>query len=476
MVGGDEVILKDGVYTGSANQIDNDVPSGTAFNTSITGANGNYTTIRAENDHGATLNDTGFKLVEKDNILIQGLRILKTGGKLDACEHITIRRCGIHLTTTSTYGITFGITATYPNYTVKAKRILLEESWFWGEGRYAAYFHITEHCVARRCVFRTDAGQKPHDDPNSGFALYGAQYSIVENCIVINTENARYDGGGDVGGFYVTSGSSGFPTHGTKLYGNIALNLEDGKGFSIDPQSSNGPNAFENNVSWHSQRSYGLYGKNLSGLVIKNNTLGFDRDAPDTDKHGGADYGSGVWSHNLFVHNNGYGVNRGSSSSNNNNSYGNCVDDGGLSCSNYGFSASDIGISEDPKLKYITDASITIDGTPAPTDSDGAGDGQLIGAQILNRYENGVLTSTPLWPFPNEDWIKQDFADASIATGYTDPDRGFCAGGTRLDGTNAITLTSYVWEYIGYPVPEEYTTTTPPTAIIPPYLHTISTY
>ncbi len=171
--GGDTIILKDGIYTGDANKIDNEVPSGTDFNTSITGANGNFTTIKAEHDHMATLDGTGFRLEEIDNVLIQGLRIIKTGGKLDACEHITIRRCAIHLNTTSHYGVTFSITATYPEYTVKAKRILLEESWFWGEGRYASYFHITENSTVRRCVFRTDAGVKPHDDPNYGFEIYG---------------------------------------------------------------------------------------------------------------------------------------------------------------------------------------------------------------------------------------------------------------------------------------------------------------
>jgi hypothetical protein len=81
--------------------------------------------------------------------------------------------------------------------------------------------------------------------------------------------------------------------------------------------------------------------------------------------------------------------------------------------------------------------------------------GADIGANILNRYgadgtrhgDTGynTLTSTPLWPWPNEARIKQQ-----MCAGVT---RGFCATGTRLDGVNPVTLTSYIWEQFGNPIP-----------------------
>lgn len=79
------------------------------------------------------------------------------------------------------------------------------------------------------------------------------------------------------------------------------------------------------------------------------------------------------------------------------------------------------------------------------------------GAEVLKRYgENGtkwgdtdynLLTSNDLWPWPNEDRIKKDLCtDAGVI-------RGFCSEGKRLDGENPVTLTSYIWESLGNPIP-----------------------
>ena len=47
--GGDTLIIKDGIYTGDLNRIKNPV----------SGNSGNYTTVKAENDWGVTISDTG---------------------------------------------------------------------------------------------------------------------------------------------------------------------------------------------------------------------------------------------------------------------------------------------------------------------------------------------------------------------------------------------------------------------------------
>ena len=82
-----------------------------------------------------------------------------------------------------------------------------------------------------------------------------------------------------------------------------------------------------------------------------------------------------------------------------------------------------------------------------------------VGAVIRYRYgvdgtrygEAGynTLTSTPLWPWPNEDRIKQEMC---VRSGET---RGFCNPGTRLDGVHPVTLTSYIWEFLGHPIPTD---------------------
>jgi len=90
----------------------------------------------------------------------------------------------------------------------------------------------------------------------------------------------------------------------------------------------------------------------------------------------------------------------------------------------------------------------------------GAGsDGKDLGATILyRRGKSGTLygepgydslTAEPLWPFPNEDQIKTTM---SAWDGLNDPKRGFAADGNGLYG-GPITLTSYIWEYLGNPFP-----------------------
>ena len=85
--------------------------------------------------------------------------------------------------------------------------------------------------------------------------------------------------------------------------------------------------------------------------------------------------------------------------------------------------------------------------------------GVSLGATVVNRYgvdgsisgdENyNSLSTTALWPWPNEDRIKQEMCvDAGIT-------RGFCSTEKRLDGTNPVTLTSYVWEFFGNEIPDD---------------------
>jgi hypothetical protein len=98
----------------------------------------------------------------------------------------------------------------------------------------------------------------------------------------------------------------------------------------------------------------------------------------------------------------------------------------------------------DPQLKYITRVE-----SASPASGSGQG-GRNRGATIVNRYQKGVLTNVPLWPWPNEARIKADFQmDFGLPVNAK---RGFAAEGNSLKGT-PITLSSYVWEYLGNPCP-----------------------
>ena len=127
--------------------------------------------------------------------------------------------------------------------------------------------------------------------------------------------------------------------------------------------------------------------------------------------------------------------------------------------------------------------------------------GKRIGAQVLWKIGvDGTLYGQPgwntvrdassgygaaadrLWPFPNEARIKSDMASYQLTADFvrtalarfvTGTDaaakidaevaripfsqllgtRGFATPGKRLDGVNPVTLTSYIWEYLGNPMP-----------------------
>ena len=116
------------------------------------------------------------------------------------------------------------------------------------------------------------------------------------------------------------------------------------------------------------------------------------------------------------------------------------------------------GIS--PQIKYITREE------PSTPVYGAASDGGNIGATIL--YEIGTtgtlfgdtgydtLTTASLWPFPNEDVIKTDMASFTMANpiygGTISGARGFAATATSLCGA-PLSLTTYIWEALGYPTP-----------------------
>jgi hypothetical protein len=237
-----------------------------------------------------------------------------------------------------------------------------------------------------------------------------------------------------------------------------------GKGISADSKNvdSYGPNIVENSVIWDADNSvintgWMLYNDgDTHDYTYKSNTFGDNRKNGSSSGYQGGGTGNDAdWQHNLILDNWGSGIREGNTAgTHNNNAWNNCINIGTYQCANYGSLGTDPGISQDPKIAYLPDASRTTDGNPPPVDSGGKGDGQLIGAQIINKYHDGQETSEPLWPFPNEQWIKEDMCDPTLSRENTDPTRGFCASGNGLYG-GPITLTSYIWEYLGNPCPAD---------------------
>jgi len=113
-----------------------------------------------------------------------------------------------------------------------------------------------------------------------------------------------------------------------------------------------------------------------------------------------------------------------------------------------------------PALKYpikIEDGS-NLDGTASDNGDRGATilnkigiDGSLWGDQGYNE-----ISEESLWPFPNEDLIKQTMQSYSYDNGNLTGNRGFAdSTAKQRNGIDDVTLTSYIWEYLGNPIPCE---------------------
>jgi len=267
--GGDTLILKDGIYSGAANAINN-VPSGSAIS---------YTTIRAENDFGAILDGTGsgwtnpITIAGRSYIVVQGLRIrnslsYEAGIYVDDSDHIKLMKLSLHNAV--------GYENNECKYACPIKMrdvvlCLVEECFVSGRMRYGIlirneYNSANTFCaynIIRRCVVRWDYyAQRDASQPIAGISIYGTDAAttihdiLVQNCIVLDWNPGDYGTKNSIYGAYYTP-------HVTKditYQGCIALNIQGESsltnydqifaGFMIaDDKSLNGNRAMYNCLS-----------------------------------------------------------------------------------------------------------------------------------------------------------------------------------------------------------------------------------
>ncbi len=458
MSGGDTLIAKSGTYTGTSNSIVN-VPSGTP---------GAYTEVRAETDWGVTLSATGSGAythpidISTSYIQLRGFKIINHTGThcVASGDYIKVIRC-------ASDGIGGGPGA---SFVADGNYILFEECYAWGGGRYPIRTakESAQYVIFRRCVVRWDYSDTK--EPYACFANYECSNVYFQNCIAIDGVDNRaqeitYDG---LKGFFTPNGVS--ETH---FEGCISLNME-GAGFYIDnPPVIN--ITLTNCVAWASKNHANAETDGYPPRAF------FTRpgDGPLTLNHctfGGSDWTqNGVSTSELTqdtiknsilanftaLDASAY-AESGFDTSDYNDYYGNA---GGRDRSG-GIGAH--SLTTNPftnSLKYLTriKSGSTLSGI--------ADDGGDIGTTILkNVGVSGTLygelgwnetTTEDLWPFPNEDVMKQDMAsfyeapnEAYNGSPEMNGARGFAAPGNGLYG-GPITLTSYIWEYLGNPCPSD---------------------
>lgn len=464
MVGGDTLIVGDGTY---AEQITR-MPSGSA---------GAYTTIRAANDWGVTIDGSGFAdnyldgiRVSTNYVAIRGFHVkmnqaktTNSGVNVFDCHHVKIQRCSVAYAGTSDNVSAF-------NVGPACDYVLLEEGYVYGGARYPFLVYQSTHTVVRRNVSRLDYWNGSLQAAN--FTNYNGDMTVWQNNIAIDSDTKNIGGSGLYGGFFnenkvPDSSWSGTATRET-YRGNIVLNVQASFSGMYDYDVSN-LHTYSDNIIWDSHGGY--YGDYVHGDAPKLDATRFtigkirgDYSSPNGQGSAGSGFYIGpgtdrvrvsnmltnsiLWN-NPFYGIADYGV--GDYNSLWNNGKGNY----GGEQATPSRGAHDLTSDFSADLKYLPRIE---SGSKLAT---AGSEGGPIGASVLYMWgatgtlwgdpDYDTITSEPLWPFPNEDIIKTDMASYSGPGGVGS--RGFTKGNS-LDGTPQ-TLTKYIWEYLGNPIPAD---------------------
>ena len=485
MSSGDTLIIRDGIYTGEENVIDeaHQPPNGSPST---------YTIIKAEHA-GQVVFDGEYKrrmfAIRRPGacyMQFEGLiwahsnntNLVVTYNSSSPVHHIKFIKCGAydagHFDANNPTGGN-GFVIAYANH------ILFEDCYVFGNFRYGFYAgKAAEQIIFRRCVARIDSSNSVTGI--SAFTAYDSRKVEFQNCIAIDMDNANkyylhegiHSDAHGPRGFMVRDTGDGYDTSEIYIRGGIVLNMASGT--PMMGTSGGTPNVqVENTVFWHSH-----FGSRLrSGGVAFNKCTFGDIDGTDAWLASAIaiESGSKPVTNSIFygiLHDYAAEANGSYSSADYNcffnNPAGNFASNWDRGphtlCSENGSAIDPIDGSPGngkPALKYLVRIE---DGSDL---KGAASDGGDIGATILYKIgRDGTLWGDPgynevtnesLWPFPNEDLIKQQMSQYSYdADGDGNPEitgkRGFCADGNGLYG-GPITLTSYIWEYLGNPCPAE---------------------
>jgi len=482
-VGGDTVVITDGVYGGYPYTLDSNGGAG-GFALPPSGTAEKYTTVMAQTPGGVVFNDRIYlagkrgdihHLAYKGMLGSQGIKMASGPYDTHRPHHIKFILMGA---TDSGFSL------------MNSDYILIESSFSFGSSRYKFISYKSNNVILRRTVSRYDlpplSGQ---NSPIASYSIYSSNNVAVQNAIDIDSDALDfYPHGSDIeygGAFYVptTAGAS--------------VNV-----------------AFMRSIALNGRMNFAGYDNtNGTAEVLFEDVIGWDIEIPAdemvhdlTHGHGQADFnhvtiGDVSYQQRPSYLFNGYNYHVDNFT---NTLFYNLIpeedassvylfrDVEKLSYNNY-FNAGEQHTGEmraqylygkpelpdnyeydygsftylDPmvnSLRYITRIEANSDLSGIASDDGDIGarvenmvgkSGTLYGEDGWNR-DDGVS----MWPFPAEGLIKRQMASFS----YTGPDylgnqgtlsgaRGFAAEGEGLYG-GPITLTSYIWEYLGHACPQ----------------------
>jgi hypothetical protein len=466
MSGGNTIIVNDGVYTGSQNAINSNVlpPNGTIDS---------YTTIKSRNI-GQVIFD-GENLRQMVDIQGDGISYIQFDGlgyrnsntdlfRISNSDHVKVLNSFAFNACGSGKGGD-GFIVTHSSY------VLFEDCWSYGAGRkhfYAGRF--AEKTIFRRCVARHDR----HFDylDQEGFKVYDAKEIELQNCIVID---------GDQGNYYTHEtevhparsysvreiAGDGYIVNDVYIRGSMSIGNDDMIGFISSGDCQNDICSYYIHDFVHLDSKLGIRMR-AAGSNFDHCTLGKVSGTDNWSVLAYLEYGDpitnsllfdgafrGIWSAVGNDYNAMYDIDEIDYLWTSPGSHSYCEDNANAMDPISGTPGNGI-----PALKYpvkIEDGS-NLDGTASDNGDRGATilnkigiDGSLWGDQGYNE-----ISEESLWPFPNEDLIKQTMQSYSYDNGNLTGNRGFAdSTAKQLNGIDDVTLTSYIWEYLGNPIPCE---------------------
>lgn len=471
MSAGDTLIIRDGTYTGSTNKITNDYYPPTSSTV--------WTTIKAEHDGAVTFDAggggtmffcyLGTSTTTRVNWQFEGIvwgNSNESAVDFQALSYIKFLRCG-GFDAGDSGGIFFASRSSY---------VLFDGCYAWGRGRsgftaWTSDYH-NDHIIIRNCVSRIDRASAT-TEPLYNFGLYSTEHGLIQNSIAIDSDQLTSYNTGSIrsGGFAVPS--TDHDASDNKIYNSIVLNSKIGGLFTTKNTYSAYDSQFYNSVvaGVKNGLTYDLNSFRGDRTVIDHVTFvnGTSNDATDTN-------GLYAWPW--------------TGSPNGGMNMTNSIVTGYTGPFTAGLS---YGMAGDYQAFYNNASPISIDSTPIGTHSkttvnpiwnastnptgalkyitriepgsnlSGQGSSGDIGANLITlRGTTGALwgetgydtdTGISMWPYPNEALIKSKMS--TYTGGGVNGARGFCSSGTQLNGTDTITLTSYIWEYLGNQMPTD---------------------
>ncbi len=389
---GDTLLISDGIYHQS-------------LNVAVSGMKGHPVTIKALNDGQAIIDGQSTiqpcSIRDQNFVDIEGL-VFKNSPlsvvEVARSSNITFRRVSA---SKAGYG---GKDNNHVFDIAGGRYLLLEDCAASGYGRVMYDIYEVEYAVLRRCWGHWTSYSGAVNGYGWGIQVYGADNATVENCVLTAVADPDYTNGG----IAIWANTYNKSADNNRIYGNVVHGLAFWSYLTASAIHNIAGNRWVNDAAINN--TYGFFQRGDSDLLADSVTIAqtvktaFEV-SPADYKPKDSNYILNSTLKNSSILLASKGVSRDSSSYINSfsHTYNNLYD------ISHCYDGTSAGIGEQCnvlKPKYDIAAYGKGAYLMRPSNLRGKGERRTdIGAEVLYRYQNGVLTGIPLWPWPMEERI-----------------------------------------------------------------------